>query len=107
MVSLDIAGVTDYIKYLENLFLNQESEHTSVAHRCWILDQLAGVLRNSKVPKGDWRVGVVEFFCRYGFFGMVEGKDVEVETKNYARVKFFGGIDELCKSGMFHLNCLY
>ncbi|WVR03854.1 hypothetical protein IAU60_000851 [Kwoniella sp. DSM 27419] len=70
--SLNAEGVTEYVKYLQEIILhggeNMDSGRVD-ERRTWALDQILALCRNGSVPKDDaWIASILDFLLVHGFF---------------------------------------
>ncbi|KAI8381420.1 DNA polymerase phi-domain-containing protein [Radiomyces spectabilis] len=83
MATLNTEGITNYLEYVAETFVQQNKETTSHddskrldSRREWALSQLALMVTNPKVPKEeDWILSVVRFLAVYAFFDVKSTKD--------------------------------
>ncbi|WVW80105.1 hypothetical protein I302_102078 [Kwoniella bestiolae CBS 10118] len=72
MSSLNVQGVRDYVKYLEEIVVSGGENLDSARideRRLWALDQLLALCRNGSVPKDDeWISSAIDFLLVHGFF---------------------------------------
>ncbi|WWD05770.1 hypothetical protein V865_003853 [Kwoniella europaea PYCC6329] len=72
MGSLNVQGVRDYVKYLEEIVVSGGENLDSARideRRLWALDQILALCRNGSVPKDDeWISSIIDFLLVHGFF---------------------------------------
>ncbi|TPX59035.1 hypothetical protein SpCBS45565_g07848 [Spizellomyces sp. 'palustris'] len=100
--SLEGEGIETYIKYLQDMFINQgepgdagEADNVN-QRRQWAVDQMLLLLKNGKIPKEEkWIQRIARFVWLHAFF-KVQKTDPKVDVIQVPRPEVSDATRELC-----------
>ncbi|KAJ2956399.1 hypothetical protein NQZ79_g7736 [Umbelopsis isabellina] len=112
LANMDVAGIKSYIDFLSKSFVTPEDNNNdstrAEGQRSWAVDQMVGLIRNSKIPREEeWIAHVLEFLFVHAFFDVVKAgsKVSEVNviaapalssaTRNICQERFFAALGEV------------